>query len=475
MSTQTILEAFNDVSFSAISSRAVQKNSYRLDVSFYGGKSFGVLDSRKTKRLGDFCKRVFNPPVFKREFQLSDDNGCRYLASAEIISWFPETTFISDEQAEQLDLKVSSGWILVSGFGTIGSTRIADKLIDGFAIANNITRIIPLDINRNSGYLAAFLSSPIGNALLNDRATGSVVRYIEAPAISELPIPIFEDKIVSEINDRYLLAVKHRELAQTLLDETDDLVIASNGLPYLSRENMVKYDPSNITEAFLVKSKVINKINGDSSEFRLDAHFYNPMAQLAVRNIKACGSDIKPVSETIKEAFFLNRFSRTFVDKEHGIPYLAGKDIIQIRPSNISYLSITETDNLNMYRLKHKWILLTCSGTVGRLCFVWNNFENHVGTHDLIRIISNEDVIDPGYLFAFLSTDYGYHQILRYKHGSVIDHITPEQVQKVLVPIPDAKTQKAIGDKVRSAFEKRAEAIRLEDEAQQILMKALNK
>lgn len=473
MSTQTILEAFNGAKFSAISSRAVQKNSYRLDVSFYGGKSFGALDNRKTKRLGDFCKRIFNPPIFKREFQLSDDNGCRYLASAEIISWFPETTFISDEQAEQLDLKVSSGWILVSGFGTIGSTRIVDKLTDGFAIANNVTRIIPLDIKGNSGYLAAFLSSPIGNALLNDRATGSVVRYIEAPAISELPIPIFEGKVVGEINDRYLLAAKHRELAQKLLDETDDLVIASNGLPYLSSENIVKYDSGNITEAFLVNSKSINKINGDSSEFRLDAHFYNPMAQLVVKNIKGCGSTVIPLFKLTERIFFGNRSKRNYVELKNGLPFLSGKNIIQIRPE-VKHISRSQTENIQELLLEKDWILITRSGTVGRTCFVLKNYENYAASEHIIRIVPKKNEIDPGYLYAFLTTDYGYEQILRHRHGSVIDEITDSQLGKVLVPIPSEKAQKAIGDKVRSAFEKRAEAIRLEDEAQQILMKALN-
>jgi len=39
--------------------------------------------------------------------------------------------------------------------------------------------------------------------------------------------------------------------------------------------------------------------------------------------------------------------------------------------------------------------------------------------------------------------------------------------------LPSDADQKAIGDLVRTAYEKRAEAIRLEDEAQQILMDAL--
>lgn len=472
MGIQTLFEVFNDTNFSTISSRAVQQNTYRLDVSFYGGKSFSVLANYKTKRLGDFCKRVFNPPVFKREFQLSDDNGCRYLASSEIISWFPDITFIADEQAEQLDLKVSSGWILVSGFGTIGSTRIVDNLIDGFAIANNITRIIPLDIKRNSGYLAAFLSSPIGNALLNDRATGSVVRFIEAPAISEIPVPILGERITCDINDRYLSAVKCREEAHRFLEEAGDLVISSNRLPHLSTDDIEKYDPKDTTEVFLVNSKIVNKINGNSSEFRLDANFYNPMAQLAARNIKTCGSEVRPLYKLAEKVIMGPRFKRDYVESDHGVPFLSGKNIIQIRPQ-VKYLSDIQIAEMEELIIKKGWVLITCSGTIGRTCFVWDNYEDYAATQHILRVIPNKSEVDPGYLYAFLSTDYGYEQILRYRHGSVIDELTDIQLGQVLIPVPTEKAQKAIGDKVRAAYEKRGEATRLEDEAQQNLMKAL--
>jgi restriction endonuclease S subunit len=78
-------------------------------------------------------------------------------------------------------------------------------------------------------------------------------------------------------------------------------------------------------------------------------------------------------------------------------------------------------------------------------------------------------------MYAFVSSQYGYEQILRYRHGSVIDEVTDKQIECILIPRPSRREQTAIGDKVREAYEKRAEAIRLEDEAQAILMKELTK
>jgi type I restriction enzyme S subunit len=115
---------------------------------------------------------------------------------------------------------------------------------------------------------------------------------------------------------------------------------------------------------------------------------------------------------------------------------------------------------------------MTCSGTLARTCFIWRNYEDWVGTHDLIRIVY-ADNFDPGYLFAFLSSPYGYYQAIRYKHGAVIDHITPDQIAEIVVPVPETLQMKEIGDLVRKAYDLRAEAIQIEDEAQKILTEAL--
>jgi len=221
-------------------------------------------------------------------------------------------------------------------------------------------------------------------------------------------------------------------------------------------------------------SEIIQAAPGHS-EFRLDAHFHNPMARNVIANIQNCPSRKRNVGQLTERVFFCNRFARTFVEAEHGIPYLAGKNIVQVRPRIEHYLSISQTQELEDYKLRREWTLITCSGTIGRTCFVWRNFEKFVATHDLIRVIANDSEADPAYLYAFLSSPYGYEQILRFRHGSVIDHVTPEQVAQVIVPLPSRSQQKEIGDKVRLAYENRAEALKLEDEAQQIMMREIDR
>jgi type I restriction enzyme S subunit len=216
-------------------------------------------------------------------------------------------------------------------------------------------------------------------------------------------------------------------------------------------------------------------VNNGGSEYRLDAHFYNPTAQQAVANIKMCRSAVRSVGEVAERVLMGPRFKRNYVESTHGVPFLSGRNIVQIRPTDLKYLSNLQMSDMQQLIVKRGWTLITCSGTIGRTCFVWENYEDYAASQHILRVIPDESRIDPGYLYAFLSSRYGYEQILRYRHGSVIDEVTDKQIEHVLVPCPSRKDQEAIGDMVRTAYEKRAEALRLEDEAQAILMTELTK
>jgi type I restriction enzyme S subunit len=446
-----------DTTYNSVSS-VTTGGDFRLDSGYYTNID-SVVHLANTEPLSNFCSKVFMGPIFKRTEVPDEKNGVRFFASNEIVSLSPDITYLLTEQAHKLNLIVKKGMILITGYGTIGSLRIVDDIIDGFAIADNVTRIIPKD---NLGYVACFLSSKYGYQLLNDYASGSAVRFIQAPSIAKIPVPVLDERIVKSIDEKYISAVTCREKAHELLENADSMVHQYNNLPYLSETNFETIDPSKE-----IQIRLTNLVEFTNS-YRLDAHFYNPIAQKAVENIE---KNCKMLSEVSDSIFLCDRFTRNYVKDGHGLPFLSGKNTIQIRPE-VKYISISETLSIDSLKLKKEWITITRSGTLGRVCYVWNNYEEYTGTEDLIRVVPN-DKIDSGYLYSFLSSDYGFHQILRYKHGAVIDHLAPEDMNGILVPI--CKQQKEIGDLVRKAFDFRAEAIRLEDEAQEILTQALTK
>jgi type I restriction enzyme S subunit len=364
---------------------------------------------------------------------------------------------------------IESGQLLLARSGSgglIGCVTLATKTVNNTTASDHVIRICPDNNKINTGYLYVYLNSSIGYKELLKHASGTSVPAIRPEAIRSIGIPKLASDIQNKLGNLTHQAFKCRDEAIDRLNEASRMFHTSNSLPILNFEN--KSDP---LEWFQVESSEIFGNKMTSSGIRLDAHHFNPAALHVVANIQKCSSEVKTL-KNVANVFMGQRFKRNYVEAARGVPFLSGTNIIQIRPNDLRHLSNIDMSEMQDLILKQGWTLITRSGTIGRCCFVWNNFEEWAATEDIIRVAPN-DQVDKGYLPAFLASEYGYQQIMSFRHGSVIDHITPEQLKTILVPIPSKSSQEEIGDLVRKAYELRSEAIRFEDEAQKILMNEL--
>ena len=459
----------------ALSSYVV-RNAFRLDAGAYSSNALKAINDVRAKNLpmaalSDLAE-VFMPPILTRTYIEDIQFGIPFLSSSEMMEVDPEPSIISKAVCKNWEsYVVRKGTILVSRSGTIGNLATIPSKWDGWCLTEDAIRVIPQE--GYLGFIYSFLRLPWMKATIVGKKSGSVIDHIYEEDLKRLVLPLPSEACIQKLEDRINQVLNLREESDELLAQANSLLHKVNGLPELRKDKVDQYDLEGAIESIVVSSSEMLHTNHSGSEYRLDAHYYNPLAQLAIKNIRQCKSDVKTIGDVTERVFMCNRFKRNYVDEKYGVPFLSGKNIIQIRPTDLKYLSNTETHDLEDYILEKKWTLITCSGTIGRTCFVWNNYENYTATQHIIRAVPNEEVIDPGYLYAFVSSPYGKQQVLRFRHGSVIDEVTDSQIKKVLIPLPSETDQKTIGDLVRTAYEKRAEAIRLEDEAQQILMDAL--
>lgn len=452
-----------------VDSEKVVSGDTRLDSShFIDDVSYTVNSNLGFTTLSEYIQDVEEPTLFTRIY-CDKEFGVPYISSSEMSEIEPpvDSRFISKTLTKNIEQYIiRRGQILVSAAGTVGSIVVATEELDGVAGTSDILRI-NLDQSKYLGFIYTYLTSSFGANELSNLAYGAIIKRVRGFQLAELKTPIINDSLIEKMNQLIVTALENRDEANRLIKQARTLVLQYNNLPPLSDIKPETLDADGEVE---IRMTGLDEFTQD---YRLDAHFYNPLVKQVLDNIKSLASDYKELGDGLAEKiFYLNRFTRTFVEKGFGIPYMAGKDIIKIRPTDVSYLSYSETSGLDDYKLKAGWILMTCSGTLARTCYIYNNYEDWVATHDLIRIVTSED-LDSGYLYAFLSTDYGYQQAIKFKHGAVIDHLTPEQIEQILIPIPTRGQQKEIGDLVRKAYELRAEAIQLEDEAQELLTQAL--
>jgi type I restriction enzyme S subunit len=333
------------------------------------------------------------------------------------------------------------------------------------AISQHALRVIPNDII-NLGLLYTFFNSEFGQSLIKGKKSGAVIDELYKDDLYKIDVPILESNIKSKLSELIIKAFKNRDDANLLLDKANALILKYNNLLPLSTIQPETLDADGEVELRMTG------LNEFTQDYRLDAHFYNPMAKLIVENIQAFCTNSDNLFNIADCSFRGSRSTRNYVDKENGIAFLSGKNIIQIRP-DFKYISKSETANIQEMLLSEGQILISRSGTLGRTLLIYKNYEGCAASEHLIRVKPETSKIDSGYLYAFLSSDYGFHQLLRYKHGAVIDEITEDQISQSLIPLPSKKQQKEIGDLVRQAYELRAEAIRQEDEAQELLTQVL--
>lgn len=207
---------------------------------------------------------------------------------------------------------------------------------------------------------------------------------------------------------------------------------------------------------------------------RLDASYHLSEARQAKTLIDKSPLGSLTLRDATKTVFLGGRFTRVYVtDPAKGYPYLTASDMIKSDPFSASYLSKVHTKNLGKLALKKDWILLSCSGSIGRTVYTNELFEGQVGTHDLIRIVPNSDKLPGGYVYAFLSSTYGFALLTQGTYGGVIQHIEPHHIAHLPIPIlPDAE-QQAIHTAIETAARLRVEANGLLEKSVQMLQKRL--
>lgn len=165
------------------------------------------------------------------------------------------------------------------------------------------------------------------------------------------------------------------------------------------------------------------------------------------------------------------RFKRIWVEKSD-YPIYQPSTIMDIKPSPDGYISaVTDTD-IDALRVSKGQVLMTCSGTIGKVSFVSDTMDDLIFSHDLLRINCKKPS-DAGYVYAYLKSKVGNKILLTNSYGAVITHIEPEHLATVPIPdAPDALKLK-IGNLVIRSYTLRDESNALIDKATQLLIDEL--
>jgi type I restriction enzyme S subunit len=445
-----------------------------LDGGFYTAEVTAALrivnDCGYTvQTVADLADEIFILDRFRRIYASDKKAGWAYLSASETLDFRPTSErYIAKDHAPKLAKRhfAKAGWILVSSSGTVGRMILATERLSHYFLTHDLIRIVAKDTSF-SGYIYAFLSSNIGQALISKDQYGSAVKHLEPHHIAKIPVPLLPEKIQAETHKEIMRAFALRDEANYLLDEADRLLHENLDLPYFD-ESLVPYLPApkklNEVRDNMPHPKAFS-LKASTLQDRFDASFHVPIAKTAIEFLKK--GKFKPVQlkEISENIFVAPRFKRIYVPKEYGVPFLQGSHLPQIRPYNLKYLSRLKQKGLERWLINEDWVLVTCSGTIGRIGLASSHQNNWAASQHILRIIPDYAKGHPGYIAAFLMTPYGQHQLKAKIYGGVIDEITEEDTGDIWIPNAPEKIQTQIGELVKSAFEKKAEASKIEEAA----------
>jgi len=443
----------------------------RLDAGYYTAKANAALRAVKdcgfeVQPLEKLTEPLYYPGRFKRVYAKNPENGTPFLTASEMLHFRPTSAeYLANNTSAVEICRVQQGWILITRSGTVGRCVIVGKRLATFAITDDAIRVRAKNVP--CGYLYAYLSSWIGQALISKDQYGSAIKHLEPHHLAGVPVPLLPEEIQAEIHAKIMRAYALRDEANALLDEADELLHEKLCLPRFD-ESLVPYLPLPQTprlpanrpemphpKAFSVKVSEI--------EDRFDASFHVPVAKTAINLLHKSKYVSVQLGQITADIIVAPRFKRIYVPKEYGIPFLQGSHLPQMRPYDLKYLSRTKQKGIERWIIRAGWVLVTCSGTIGRVGLVSSYMDKWAASQHLLRIIPNKEQGHPGYIAAFLMTPYGQHQLTAKIYGGVVDELTEEDTRAVWIPNAPLEIQGEIGERVVKAFELKDEASAVEE------------
>jgi type I restriction enzyme S subunit len=444
----------------------VRERPNRLEATYYASDGYTALEALyqsgfELTTVGKLARVLWFGP-FARRYVDDPERGLPFLSSSHMMEARPrDYPLISLKHTRNLaGYQVRDGQILVSCSGTIGNVVLVTKDLDGFAVSQHAIRVIPKD-PLDLGLLYCYLQSALGQFLLKRSTSGSVVTSIYEADVANLPIPKLPLELRRDLTERIRKVSALRVEANRLLDEAERMVQEQLDLPPI--EDFTSTQSSSGATTFNVSAAKRVSRQIEYGQQRLDATFYDP-AVAALREHLTASAAI-PLSRLLTEIRNSNLRKRVYVDDpDYGVALMGGRQLTQLRPAPIAWLSRFATKGLSSERVQENWILVSCGGTVGRVSMVDRHTSGIVYTQDVMRVICNPKKTYPGFIYAFLASAYGRTQLLSASYGSVQKKLRTFHTGDILIRLP-SDDGASIHQKVCEAFDARATAADFEDSA----------
>ena len=459
-----------------VNNKDVLKNK-RFDGSYHNADS-NIYDSVISKHskhcLSYYCSEIFTSGRNKRAYT-TKQYGYPFLSNSDVLALnpFPSCKYSSSKYGYDEKALLKGGMILTGRVGAIGQTGFVPSFWEKYNAmgSDNIIRIVVKPEYRN-GFIYAYLASKIGNLSFWKHATGGVQPFITDAMVGELPIPEFDQNFEEEVNRHIIESALLREEATKELEEAQKVLKESANLEELSPDDYDFYGLP--VKDRQVSTFTCNRKNISSTTINAFNHS---------KRIKKLKTKIRcntiSLSEALNENGFFSTgsFPRVEVAPGKGIMLINQSDIFDtiIKGKYISKRGV-KVDNL----VEYGEVMIAGVGTLGenetfcRAIFANEDLVGQLVSGEFIRMKTSSQ-IPSGYLFAWLSSDYGFRLIRYTQTGTKLCRPIQRMLLEQPIPLLDATIMDKIDSLVRSAHTKKYKANQLEKKAIQMVEQEIEK
>lgn len=460
----------DDFNWSSVSLSDVLNKGKRLEASRFNIEKLRyekILNNSKyplitllNEKYADDC---YNGSRTKREYiSPNNKNAVMFLGGSEILDVYPKTEkYLDCTNNKYESYQVKKNDILLTCSGTLGKVSIVSDSIKNSLVSQHVIKI---RLKEFQGYLYAFLKTDLAQCLIKSNKYGSLVSHIEPEHLKEMLIPDPPIAIKKKIHDLIIQSYNNRDESNRLIDEATKLLIDVLELP--SMDDLKK-------EAFSY-SKEINSFSNKLSDLdgRLEGSYHIPLIEVIEKYISK-KAELRYLDDKniVKSIILPGRFARIYVTEKHGVPFIGGKDLFQLKSETGKYLS-KKAHKISLEKellIKENSIILPSRGTLGSAMLAMpHQIGKYAISDNLMQMQCTKECV--GYIYIFLNSIYGKNLIYRQKYGGVVNAIEPVQLEKVCIPfLRDTDKIKYINDIALRANELRYQAYKQEQKAIEIM------
>lgn len=212
-------------------------------------------------------------------------------------------------------------------------------------------------------------------------------------------------------------------------------------------EDYYRFLENNLQESEYRFSINLSNINGD---LRINPQAYLPNLNATIRKLESLdGTDdwtITTLGQICSDVKIFKgprlRTESLIVESpgEQVEPYFTPSAVLQEKGDSVKLLDLSKASKSQMSALRSVRvvrgdILITRSGSIGRVAYITNRLNGKIVSDDLIRVRIPDEKLRL-YVYAFLQSKLALDQMILNEYGSVQQHLEPNHISNMIIAIP---------------------------------------